>query len=63
MRRMVASKRAERFRTEGPVSCWALFDALSEKSKARFANIIAGDQKAGPAAADICRRADKLIKQ
>ena len=58
-----ASKRAARFRTEGPVSCWALFDALSEQSKARFANVIAGEEKAGPAAADICRRADQLIKK
>ena len=58
-----ASKRAQRFRTEGPVSCWALFDALSEKSKARFANVLAGEQKPGPAAADICRRAEQLIKK
>ena len=58
-----AMKRAERFRTEGPVSCWALFDALSEKNRARFATIISGDEKAGPAAADICRRAGQLIKK
>ena len=58
-----AMKRAERFRTEGPVSCWALFDALSAKNKARFATVMSGKEKAGPAAADICRRADKLIKQ
>ena len=58
-----AMKRAERFRTEGPVSCWALFDALSEKSKARFANVISGAEKPGPAASDICRRADRLIKK
>lgn len=58
-----ASKRAKRFRTEGPVSCWALFDALSKKDQARFASVIAGEKKAGPAAADICRRADQLIKK
>lgn len=58
-----ATKRAERFRTEGPVSCWALFDALSQASEARFASVIAGEEKAGPAAADICRRANELIKK
>ncbi|MFT5509453.1 MAG: hypothetical protein ACI89J_002538 [Hyphomicrobiaceae bacterium] len=58
-----AAKRAERFRTEGPTSCWALFDALTQKTSARFASVIAGETKAGPAAADICRRAAKLIKK
>lgn len=58
-----AAKRAERFRTEGPTSCWALYDILSQKSKARFAAVLAGEQKAGPAVADVCRRAEKLIKQ
>ncbi|MFY0611315.1 MAG: hypothetical protein JXQ99_07315 [Hyphomicrobiaceae bacterium] len=58
-----AAKRAKRFQTEGPVSCWALFDALSAKNKARFASVISGQEKAGPAAADVCRRAGQLIKK
>lgn len=56
-----AAARAARFRTEGPVSCWALFDSLSEKSEARFEGIIAGKEKPGPAVDDICRQAKELI--
>lgn len=57
-----ARDRAERFRTEGPTSCWALFDTLSQKTAARFAGVIAGSEKAGPAVNDVCRQAKKLIK-
>ena len=57
-----AAKRAARFRTEGPVSCWALFEVLSESSKKRFADVISGTAKGGPAVDDICRRAKVLIK-
>ena len=56
-----AMERAERFRTEGPVSCWSLFSSLSEKTSERFAGVIAGSEKAGPAADDVCREAKKLI--
>lgn len=56
-----ATARAERFRTEGPVSCWALFDALSEKTSQRFSGVIAGKEQAGPAVDDVCRQAKKLI--
>jgi len=56
-----AIARAERFRTEGPTSCWALFDTLNEQSKARFAAVISGQEKAGPAVQDVCRQAKKLI--
>jgi|SRR6056297_2442394 len=56
-----AAERAERFRTEGPVSCWALFDALAEKNKVRFAGVIAGSEKPGAAVNDVCQRAKALI--
>jgi len=56
-----AATRAERFRTEGPTSCWALFDMLNEKSTARFAAVIAGQEKPGPVVEDVCRQAKQLI--
>jgi hypothetical protein len=56
-----ATARAKRFRTEGPTSCWALYDALAERTQARFASVLAGKAKAGPAVGDVCRRAKKLI--
>lgn len=58
-----ASERAERFRTEGPTSCWALFDTLSQSTIARFASVISGEKKDDPAAADVCRQAEALIKK
>jgi hypothetical protein len=58
-----ASARAERFRTEGPTSCWALFESLSESTLARFAGVIASGKKDDPAAADVCRQAEELIKK
>jgi len=56
-----ATARAERFRTEGPTPCWALYDSLVARTKSRFAGVIAGKDKAGPAVSDVCRRAKKLI--
>ena len=56
-----ATARAKRFRTEGPTSCWALFDVLAERTKVRFANVIAGKEKRGPAVDDVCRQAKQLI--
>jgi hypothetical protein len=57
-----AAERAKRFRTEGPTSCWALYDSLVERTEARFASVLAGKAKAGPAVNDVCRRAKKLIE-
>lgn len=56
-----ATERAERFRTEGPTSCWELFDSLSQQTKARFASVLAGQEKAGAAVQDICQQAKQLI--
>ena len=56
-----AMERAERFRTQGPTSCWALFDALNRQTTARFADVIAGKEQPGPAVADVCRQAKQLI--
>ncbi len=56
-----AMARARRFQTEGPVSCWALFDGLRQQSMDRFSGVISGSVKPGPAVADICRRAEELL--
>jgi len=56
-----ALARAERFRTEGPVSCWALFDALSKKTIARFTKVMSGEDERGPAVKEVCRRSAELI--
>ena len=57
-----AAKRARRFQTEGPVSCWALFEQISKSYEARFSDIIAKKAERTPAANDICRRAEALVK-
>lgn len=57
-----ASARAERFRTEGPTSCWALFETLNNNSRSRFAAVLSGEAEPGPAAQDVCRQAKKLIE-
>lgn len=57
-----AAARAARFKTEGPVTCWALYESLLQKSEARFSDIIARKSQPNPAAEDLCRRAAELIK-
>ena len=57
-----AADRAARFQTDGPESCWELYNALSERAESRFADIIAKKAEPTPASQDICRKATKLLQ-
>lgn len=57
-----ARARAERFRTEGPTSCWALFEMLSAQNAERFAGVLAGREERGPAVEAVCVKARQLVK-
>jgi len=56
-----AATRAERFRVQGPTSCWALYEMLSRQNAERFAGVLAGREAAGPAVAELCEKARRLI--
>lgn len=56
-----ARARAERFRTEGPTSCWALFEMLDQQNAERFKDVLAGTAERNAAANDVCRKAEALI--
>ena len=58
-----ARARAERFRTEGPTSCWALFEMLDSQNSERFSDVLAGSAEPGAAANDLCQKAKALIAQ
>lgn len=56
-----ARSRAERFRTEGPISCWSLFEMLDQQNAARFANVLSGKSEPGAQVNEICQKAKALI--
>jgi hypothetical protein len=56
-----ARERAERFRTEGPTSCWALFEMLDQQNAERFADVLSGKSAPGAQVTNICDKAKALI--
>ena len=58
-----ARARAERFRTEGPTSCWALFEMLDQQNATRFADVLSGKAMPGAAANDMCQKAKALLQR
>lgn len=57
-----ARARAERFRTEGPTSCWSLFEMLDHQHAARFSGVLSGTSEPGAQVKDICEKAKNLIE-